>query len=66
VRGRCLGGAIRFNKNETCWVVLLLTDIKTGDPRLLHAGLGIGERGGFKGVDELGLNLDVDVNDEHG
>ena len=71
VRGELVGGlgfrsAVGFDEDETSGVVGLLDDIEAGDAGLAEAGGGVGEDGGFEGVDGFGADLDVDVNDEHG
>lgn len=66
VRGRSGGVPVDFHQDKTGGIVCLLADIEPGDARLSNAGGGIGDRGGFEGLDELGLYLHVNMNDQHG
>lgn len=47
------------------WVVIVLEDVEAGDARLLHAVARVFDGGGFEGVDRGGVDVDVDVDDEH-
>jgi hypothetical protein len=66
VRDGGLLRAVDFHQDEVGGVGVVLKDVEAGDARLLHAGGRIGEGGGFEGVDVGGIDVDVDVDDEHG
>ena len=65
VIGRCLGRAISFDQNETRRIITLLRDVKAGDSCFADTCLGVDERGGFEGLNALGLNVNLNVNDQH-
>lgn len=61
-RLRC---AICLNQNKMCGIVDLLHDIELRNSGLLHARLGILNGRLPEGIDILGLNLNVYMNNEH-
>jgi len=65
VRDGGLLRAVDFHQDEVGRVVIVLEDVEAGDARLLHAGGRVGDGGGFEGVDMGGVDVDVDVDDEH-
>lgn len=58
--------AVDLHQGEVGRVGVVLKDVEAGDAGLLHAGGRIGDGGGFEGVDVGGIDVDVDVDDEHG
>jgi len=63
---RGAGIAIDLDQDEARGVVRPLAEVETGDARLAHAGLRIGQRGRAKGVDLIGFHPDMNMDDEHG
>ena len=66
VRDGGLLRAVDLHQDEVGRVVVVLEDVEAGDARLLHAGGRVGEGGGFEGVDVGWIDVDVNVDDEHG
>ncbi len=63
MRGRALGSVVSFNHNEPGGSVCVLHDIEAGYPWLFHALASIGQRGTAKGLDQVGLDVDMDQYD---
>jgi hypothetical protein len=63
---RGIGVAINLHQHEAGEIVRLLHEIKACDSRLEHTGAGVGERGGFEGIEVFRLNVNVNMDDEHG
>ena len=61
----CLGAAIGFNEHKTRRIILMLKNIEAGDSGFLHARASIGERNLLEGINVLGLQVNVDVDNEH-
>ena len=51
---------------RTRGVILLLHDVEARNARFADAGLRVGERGGLEGFEVFWLNVNVDVDDQHG
>ena len=62
----CVRMTIDLVEDKPVRIVFALEDIETGDARFLNAFLGIGQRSFAKGLDAVGLYMDVNVNDQHG
>ena len=58
--------AVNLDQDEPGRLIELLDDVEPGDARFLDARAGVGEGGRAKRLDALGLDLDLDVDDEHG
>jgi hypothetical protein len=58
-------GAIDLEEREARGIVDLLNQVEAGDARLLQALAGVLEARLAKGLDVLGLDPSVDVNDQH-
>jgi hypothetical protein len=65
VGGRRFGSAISFDEHETGWIILLLEDVESRDAGFFEALASVGEGRLFEGFDVFGLQMNVDVNDEH-
>ena len=60
-----LGRAVDLHEYKPGRVVLVLNDIKAGDSRFLNAFSSVGERRGFKSLDEFGFYLDMHMYNKH-
>ena len=65
VGGVGVGTAINVHEHEAVGIIGLLHNIKADDAGFLHAGAGVGERGGHERHEAFRFNLDVDMDDEH-
>ena len=63
-RGR-FGSAIRFDKHEASWIILLLEDVERRNAWLFDALASVREGRLFEGFDVFGLQMNLNVNDEH-
>ena len=59
------GIAINLDEHEARRVVGLLHHIEPRDAGFLHAGAGVGERGGLERFETFRFYPDVDMHDEH-
>lgn len=66
MRSRRVGIAINLNEREVRRIVRLLQHIEACDARLLYAIARVVERGGEKGVDVFGEDVDEDLDGQHG
>src|SRR5262245_31648167 len=55
---------VNLDEHEPRWILAVLDDIEAGDARLLHALVGILERGCPERVDMLRLHEAVNMDDE--
>ena len=58
-------GPVHLDQHETGWVVVLLTDVKPRDARLLYTLASIGQRRLAKGFDRFWFDVDMYVDDKH-
>jgi hypothetical protein len=65
VSGGRIGSAISFDEHKTGWIILLLDDVKASDTGFLDALASVGKSGLFEGLDVFGLEMNVNVDDEH-
>ena len=65
VRLRRFRRPIRLRENKAGWVVGLLKDVESGNSRFVSARLSIGQRCCQECVHLIGLNFDVNVNNQH-
>lgn len=61
-----VGVAVDLDQHKAAWIVRLLNHVKPGDSRLLDTLPGVFQRSGDEGVNALGLDVDENVNDQHG
>jgi hypothetical protein len=66
VSGGRLGGAIGFYENETRGIILLLKHVKARNAGFLDAGARVGERRLLEGLNVIGLQVDMNMDDKHG
>jgi hypothetical protein len=60
------GGAVGFDEHKTRRIVGLLYDIEPGDPGFTDRLPGVLQTRGLEGLDRLGFDLNMNLNDEHG
>jgi hypothetical protein len=56
---------VNFDQHEAGGIIQLLDDVKAGDTWLLHAVKGVFDCGPYEGLDELGFDVDIYVDDKH-
>ena len=65
VRLRSFRRSVRLGENKAGRVVGLLKDIESGDTRFVSTRLSIGQRRCQERLHLIGLNFDVNVNNQH-
>lgn len=58
-------GAVDFDEEEVGGVGVVLEDVEAGDAGFEDAVGRVFDRGGLEGIDVGGVDVDVDVDDEH-
>ncbi|SPE50899.1 hypothetical protein SBV1_1240002 [Verrucomicrobia bacterium] len=56
---------VRLDQHEAGGLILALDEIEPGNAGFLEAFSGIGQRGGFKSLKALRLDLNMNVDDQH-
>jgi hypothetical protein len=59
-------GAVGFNQHEPRGILEILDKVKSGDPGLFDRGGRVFNTGGPECLDEIRLDMDMHMDDEHG